>query len=307
MVLVWREKMRQQIDCAVLRLAAHRVWLEDVLSGAAPALTRVRLHQLEWEAGQDLEVSTTEVVTLPAQALAQAGISLRRFDLCLVPVSLDTLAWTRQALALIPRGPFLPLVGIFQNLKSAAMQDLLELGMTDFVRLPLCPDEFRARVLTTVSRVPKPGTLREPAAGYISSDWCAAVPQLSPKLEKVTLGQAVAGHAAAQLPGHAGQVFLNAKAQKAKINRGVDREPLKSAIAFNAIRHQSEQPGSFRDAKNRLVSNFERTYITEALIKHSGNIAMAARASNKHRRAFWALMRKHDIAAELYRADDGED
>lgn len=299
--------MRQQIDCAVLRLAAHRVWLEDVLSGAAPALTRVRLHQLEWEAGQDLEVSTKEAVTLPAQALAQAGISLRRFDLCLVPVSLDTLAWTRQALALIPRGPFLPLVGIFQNLKSAAMQDLLELGMTDFVRLPLCPDEFRARVLTTVSRVPKPGTLREPDAGYISSDWCAAVPQLSPKLVQATQGQAVAGHAAVPLPGHAGQVFLNAKAQKVKISRGVDREPLKSAIAFNAIRHQTEQPGSFRDAKNKLVSNFERTYITEALIKHSGNIAMAARASNKHRRAFWALMRKHDIAAELYRADDGED
>jgi DNA-binding NtrC family response regulator len=55
------------------------------------------------------------------------------------------------------------------------------------------------------------------------------------------------------------------------------------------------------------VSNFERTYITEALIKHCGNIAMAARASNKHRRAFWALMRKHDIAAEPYRLDDGEE
>jgi CheY-like chemotaxis protein len=307
MVLVWREMMRQQIDCAVLRLAAHRVWIEDVLSGAAPALTRVRLHPLEWEAGQDLEVSTTEVVTLPAQALAQAGISLRRFDLCLLPVSLDTLAWTRQALALIPRGPFLPLVGILQNLKSAAMQDLLELGMTDFVRLPLCPDEFRARLLTTVSRVPKPGILREPDAAYISSDWCATVPQSSPKLLQATIGKPVAGHTAGQSTGHAGQVFLNAKAHKVKISRGVDRQPLKSAIAFNAIHHQTEPPGSFRDTKNKLVSNFERTYITEALIKHSGNIAMAARASNKHRRAFWALMRKHDIAAELYRADDGED
>jgi DNA-binding response OmpR family regulator len=307
MVFAWREKMRQQIDCAVLRLEAHRAWIEDVLSGAAPALTRVRLHQLEWEAGQDLEVSRTEVVTLPAQALAQAGISLRRFDLCLVPVSLDTLAWTRQALALIPRGPFLPLVGIFQNLKSAAMQDLLELGMTDFVRLPLCPDEFRARVLTTVSRVPKPGTLREPDVAYTASDWCAAVPQPTPNLLQESQGPTAAGQAAVQLPKHTGQVFLNAKAQKVKYNRGVDRRPLKNAIAFNALHHQTEQSGSFRDAKNKLVSNFERSYITEALIKHSGNIAMAARASNKHRRAFWALMRKHDIAAELYRADEGED
>jgi len=307
MVLVWRKKMRQQIDCAVLRLAAHRLWLEDVLSGAEPALTRVRLHQLDWEAGQDLEVNTTEVVTLPVQALAQAGISLRRFDLCLLPVSLDTLAWTRQALAMIPRGPFLPLVGILQNLKSAAMQDLLELGMTDFVRLPLCPDEFRARVLTTVSRVPKLGTLREPEAGYPASDWCATMPQSSPKLMQSAQGPTLAGHAAAQLQGPAGQLFLSAKAQKVKLRRGVERRPLKSAIAFNTTHRQAEQPSSFRDAKNTLVSDFERAYITEALIKHSGNIAMAARASNKHRRAFWALMRKHDIAAELYRADDGEE
>jgi hypothetical protein len=299
--------MRQQIDCAVLRLAAHQSWLEDVLVGATPALARVRLHQLEWEAGQDLDVNTTEVVTLPAQALAQAGISLRRFDLCLLPVSLDTLAWTRQALAMIPRGPFLPLLGIFQNLKSAAMQDLLELGMTDFVRLPLCLDEFRARVLTAVSRVPRPGTLREPEASYNTAGWSAPKPQPNLQLFQPSEAQPVTGHAAGRLSSQRTQVFLSAKAQKVKLSRGIERQPLNAAIAFNSISYPTEQPSSFREAKNNLVSNFERTYITEALIKHSGNIAMAARASNKHRRAFWALMRKHDIAAELYRADDDEE
>ena len=299
--------MRQQIDCAVLRLAAHQAWLEEVLTGAAPALARVRLHQLEWEAGQDLDVNSTEVVTLPAQALAQAGISLRRFDLCLLPVSLDTLAWTRQALAMIPRGPFLPLFGILQNLKSAAMQDLLELGMTDFVRLPLCPDEFRARVLTTVSRVPRPGTLREPEASYTAAGWTAPTPQQNLQLLPPARPQPVSGPAAARSSRQLAQVFLSAKAQKVKLCRGAEKQSLKNAIAFNSINHPTSQPSSFREAKNNLVSNFERAYITEALIKHSGNIAMAARASNKHRRAFWALMRKHDIAAELYRTDDDEE
>lgn len=299
--------MRQQIDCAVLRLAAHQAWLEDVLNGAMPALARVKLHQLEWEAGQDLDVNTTEVVALPAQALAQAGISLRRFDLCLLPVSLDTLAWTRQALAMIPRGPFLPLFGILQNLKSAAMQDLLELGMTDFVRLPLCLDEFRARVLTTVSRVPRPGTLREPEATYTTAGWSAPKPQPNLQLFQSPQAQPVIDRAAERSSGQRAQVFINAKAQKAKFSRGVERQPLKNTIAFNSISQPTEQPSSFREAKNNLVSNFERTYITEALIKHSGNIAMAARASNKHRRAFWALMRKHDIAAEMYRTDDDEE
>jgi len=299
--------MRQQIDCAVLRLAAHHAWLEDVLSGAAPALTRVRLHQLEWEAGQDLEVNTKEVVTLPVQALAQASVSLRRFDLCLLPVSVDTLAWTRQALARIPRGPFLPLVGIFQNLKSAAMQDLLELGVSDFVRLPLCNDEFRARVLMTVSRVPRPGTLREPEASYSAPESISAGVTPNYKSSHNEQGQGSSGIASLRASGSGSRVFMSAKPVKASAGRGVERQPLQSAIALNAMHHHPGLLGSFRDAKNSLVSQFERTYITQALIKHSGNIAMAARASSKHRRAFWALMRKHDIAAELYREGDSED
>ena len=299
--------MRQQIDCAVLRLAAHQAWLEEVLHGAAPALARVRLHQLEWEAGQNLEVGAQEIVTLPAQALAQAGVSLRRFDLCLLPVSVDTLAWTRQALAMIPRGPFLPLVGIFQNLKSAAMQDLIELGVSDFVRLPLCLDEFRARVLTTVSRVPRPGTLREPEASYVTSDCSTGEPQPSHKSMHAKATQEVIGHSAEQSPSNGSRVFISAKAVKANASRGPERQSLQGAIAFNTIHHQADPLASFRDAKNSLVSDFERTYITQALIKHSGNIAMAARASHKHRRAFWALMRKHDIAAEPYRAEEDQE
>ena len=299
--------MRQQIDCAVLRLAAHHVWLEDVLSGAAPALARVRLHQLEWEAGQDLEVNAKDVVTLPVQALAQAGVSLRRFDLCLLPVSVDTLAWTRQALAMIPRGPFLPLVGIFQNLKSAAMQDLLELGVSDFVRLPLCLDEFRARVLTTVSRVPRPGTLREPEASDSMFEWSTGGSKQNETATPITHRQGLPAKLAEPSVTLGTRVFINAKPVKASLSRGVERQSLESAITFNATHHQASPLGSFRDEKNTLVSHFERTYITQALIKHSGNIAMAARASNKHRRAFWALMRKHGIAADLYRECDGEE
>ena len=117
----------------------------------------------------------------------------------------------------------------------------------------------------------------------------------------------MSGHAAARSSSQLAQILLSAKAQKVKLSRDAERQALKNAIVFNSISHPTPQPSSFRDAKNNLVSNFERTYITEALIKHGGNIAMAARASNKHRRAFWALMRKHDIAAELYRADEDEE
>ena len=57
----------------------------------------------------------------------------------------------------------------------------------------------------------------------------------------------------------------------------------------------------FARAKARVVDEFEREYLRRALSHHGGNVAQAARASSKHRRAFWALMRKHGIEAAPYR------
>lgn len=57
----------------------------------------------------------------------------------------------------------------------------------------------------------------------------------------------------------------------------------------------------FSRAKKVVVDRFECAYLRQALMRHAGNVAGAARASAKHRRAFWALMRKHGIDAETYR------
>lgn len=54
---------------------------------------------------------------------------------------------------------------------------------------------------------------------------------------------------------------------------------------------------SFQEAKRDLVTMFERGYLEEALRRSGGNIAEAARASGKARRAFFELMRKHGIKA----------
>jgi DNA-binding NtrC family response regulator len=52
---------------------------------------------------------------------------------------------------------------------------------------------------------------------------------------------------------------------------------------------------SFQKSKRDLVNLFEREYLEEALRKSNGNIAEAARASGKARRAFFELMRKHGV------------
>ncbi|WP_052517616.1 sigma-54 interaction domain-containing protein [Archangium violaceum] len=55
---------------------------------------------------------------------------------------------------------------------------------------------------------------------------------------------------------------------------------------------------TFQSAKRRVVSAFERQYLQAMLQAHHGNIAAAARASGKHRRAFFELMRRHGLTRE---------
>lgn len=54
---------------------------------------------------------------------------------------------------------------------------------------------------------------------------------------------------------------------------------------------------SFKEAKRRVVDAFEKAWVEESLVEHEGNIAAAARASGKHRRAFFELMRRHGLRA----------
>jgi len=317
--------MRQQIDCAVLVLEAHHTWMPQVLKALEPGLNRIRIHPLEWEAGHDLDLrhraEIESSVSLPVETLAQASIGLRRYDVVLLPVSMATLSWTRQALAAIPRGPFIPLLGILKDIRSAAVQDLLEMGMSDFVRLPVCPNEFRARLLHTVTAVPRPGSLREPSLNYGQTIAIArgVLPLLneqglrewlemtkSKPATKITLPD---DHVCNVL---AGVLPKGLESAQEKLER-IKKETLE-CMNINANNAPSSQPshiqaepekmypkGHLKVVKAKIVEEFERNYIIEALGKNKGNIATAARYAGKHRRAFWALMHKYNIDADNFR------
>jgi CheY-like chemotaxis protein len=325
--------MRQQIDCAVLILAAHQAWLPKVLSDLEPALNRIKIHALEWEAGHDLDLELSldrpSPVSLPYETLAQASIGLRRYDVVLLPVSMETLAWTRQALAAIPRGPFIPLVGVLKEMRSAAIQDLLEMGLTDFVRLPVCTDEFRARLLHSVTSVPRPGSLREPSLNYGQKialargvlpivgegslrDWLNMTRRNNPSLatlsavqiQKILAGQLQLG------PESEKDRKERLKLERVERIKNIEKHDENEIDAsFATIEEASEQIGKAHDkprhlkvVKTKLIEEFERAYLTEAMNRNRGNIANAARYSGKHRRAFWALLRKYDIEAEDFRS-----
>jgi DNA-binding NtrC family response regulator len=62
--------------------------------------------------------------------------------------------------------------------------------------------------------------------------------------------------------------------------------------------------GSLKVLKQQLVDDFERIYLEGALHLSGGNIAAAARASGKPRRAFFELMRKRGVTASHSMAED---
>lgn len=62
--------------------------------------------------------------------------------------------------------------------------------------------------------------------------------------------------------------------------------------------------GSFREAKARLITEFEREYIVCLLSSCDSNVSKAARAAGKNRRAFWELIRKHKIDVREFRSSE---
>ncbi|MEP6861212.1 MAG: sigma 54-interacting transcriptional regulator [Deltaproteobacteria bacterium] len=62
---------------------------------------------------------------------------------------------------------------------------------------------------------------------------------------------------------------------------------------------------TFKDAKERWVTTFERDYILQMLRRNNGNISHAARHADIDRKYFRKLMKKYDI--EAAGSDDGDD
>lgn len=58
---------------------------------------------------------------------------------------------------------------------------------------------------------------------------------------------------------------------------------------------------SFQSEKARVVIEFENRYIREILQSCRGNIAKAAQTAGKNRRAFWELIRKHNIDVKKFK------
>jgi DNA-binding NtrC family response regulator len=55
------------------------------------------------------------------------------------------------------------------------------------------------------------------------------------------------------------------------------------------------EESSFHNKKLQIIEQFERTYLTNLLVAHQGNITQAAKSAKKERRSFQRLLRKHGL------------
>lgn len=202
-----------------------------------------------------------------ADVLFGSAVALRRYDACLVRVGEDNLASLRTLLS-APRGRLETfLIAYADDLRATAIQDLYALGISDFIRPPFCAESLRARIERLLDM--NGGRMAMLALAENGLEYGA-----EPKaVDEATLCATILQRSGMELEAYA----------------------IASALGSATSRE------SFRVVKGRIVERFEKAYIRAALGRHQGNIAMAARAAQKHRRAFWELMRKHNIDADSYR------
>jgi DNA-binding NtrC family response regulator len=261
--------MRERLDCAMFATTCTAGWADRWLGSHAGGRLLV----------QSLSASADIALPETCHELAASNMRLRRFDVCLLPVSEGNLAWVRTTMSAAQGVLRTPVVALVQQLKAAALNDLYELGLADFVRGSLCPDELRARVERILD-----------AGRYGARDRVQGVPM------PVSLNERPISYAGPNVVVDMAESALHATILE---RSGLELDAFAAASASRCATSKE----SFRTAKSRVVERFERAYITAALGRHSGNIAMAARAAQKHRRAFWALMRKHQIDAAPYRSE----
>jgi DNA-binding NtrC family response regulator len=87
--------------------------------------------------------------------------------------------------------------------------------------------------------------------------------------------------------------------------RGEEAAPRRANSSSQPMQLTADVDSTFKDAKERWVSSFERDYILQLLKKNKGNISHAAREADIDRKYFRKLMRKYGI--EGGGEDDGGD
>lgn len=316
--------MKERLDCALISIPGCERLVQSLLKHER--LQYCRLHLTLVEPADN----SMHGIYPGAAFLQNMTYSLRHFDAICLPVSPDSLAWTRILLQQTRIEQHRPIFVLGQSLRPIGLIDLIELGVVDFALWPCDPEEVRVRLLRALrelrdQRARPPSLLGDSVStqqyAMCESTGASNGPYLSPAsavhmgpgmqglaLSRSTDRVSPSGTHALQRPGAAAILpsgrALPAHSLLGALSSAVHRpasHPALPEIPRVCCQEIAQYPEGFQQLKSVVVAQFERTYLTHALARSKGNIAQAARNSQKHRRAFWALMRKHQISADPFR------
>jgi len=318
--------MQQLIDCTMLCTHTTKNWADRWFERMTDDKLRIRMVDVANDAG---------AVEL-GPMLDAMRIHLHGSHLCLLPVCADNVSWVRMLLSQASGRLPVPVMAVTHGLKAVALRDLFALGVADFIHEPGCCDELRARIervlaqartaqLDALSRAL--GTARHPVrskaaesqpyrqygaradSGTNRTDDDVRSEATDSATGKARCGKTVRtyamGRLVARAPHKVTEMRLPYRQPVCTPHR--DAAPRRGFTVYNALELEmfaircALQDEPFKQAKGRVVEGFEKAYLSAALDRYSGNIAQAARAAQKHRRAFWELVRKHHIDLTQYR------
>lgn len=274
--------MRERVDCILLASEIDNNQSTSILEPGEYLSGRLTVRHLACNTNQQIDSAHNVLVS--------NAMVLRRFDAILISVDAANQGWFRRLLAISHEYLRTPVIALVSGLKATALNDLFGLGVVDVLRAPVCLEELRFRVHRSVMK----------AGAFITESGSVCQGYTSSR----TMNSSAAGLALSEpgQPSAAGAELTESQLCENILQRsGSELE----AFAIAMASRQATSKHSFRAAKGKVIERFEKAYINAALGRHGGNIAMAARSAQKHRRAFWALMRKYNIDAGPYRANSG--
>jgi hypothetical protein len=330
--------VKERLDCALISIPGCESLSETLLKH--DRLHNGRLHFSLVETSPGAGHGPFPSVSL----LQDMTYSLRHFDAICLPVSSASLVWTRLLLQQTRIEQHRPIFVLGLSLRPIGLIDLLELGVVDFALWPCEPEEIRVRLLRALhelrnlqsrfpsllgdsvntqqyavhdAAIPNPAQYASVSASAPACAPAASLPltaerpglPLVPAFNKRTAGHMVAATMAGVSQGadrilSPVSLFRGIGSTLPQGNKPAGAHSARLSVPRVCCQEIAQFPEGFQQLKAVVVAQFERTYLTHALARSKGNIALAARNSHKHRRAFWALMRKHQISAEPFRDND---
>lgn len=235
-------------------------------------------NKLQGQRTEIVHYDPQQVAQSQSARLQQAWFNFPFYDYCVFYVDRPSLVWARMSLSQLRDLAKTPIFILGNDLSAPAIDDLLRLGACDFFVHPVSQDELIPRLRHHLRRL-----VYEPQCQELQNKVKLPESYYLPAMPK-SRGNALSLHEAAQNY----QILLS---------NGATLEAFAMAVATR-FAHGEE---GFQTVKRRVVASFERAFIHSLLSRTDGNISAAARCAKQHRRAFWALMKKHEIDAETYR------